>query len=172
MSGKQTMNWNGEADAKLLIAILKNSDVKVDLDGIAKQLTTDTTTCTPRAVQEHLKKLRKIAQGNADPSSPAKSTIASSKASSSHTPAKTPRKRAATPANGVKKPRKPAAGGKGKKGKAATVVDDADDSSVKPEAGSDEEDSYTPSSKKRKYDDTADNGSSTIGSDFEDETAA
>ena len=85
------------------------------------QLTTETTTCTPRAVQEQLKKLRKMAQaGSTTPSTdnkqstptPTKSTTAS-------------RKGAGTGA-GVKKSRKPAAAGgrKGRKkgGKSAPVA--------------------------------------------------
>lgn len=63
-----------------------------------------------------MKKLRKVAQAEADPTAPGKSTIT--------TPVKAARKAAATP-NGVKKTRKPATAGKGKKGKAAANVDDA-----------------------------------------------
>lgn len=80
------------------------------------QLTTDEITCTPRAVQEHLKKLRKIAQAEGDPTAAGKSTTTP--------PVKAARKATATP-TGVKKTRKPAAAGKGKKGKAAANVDDA-----------------------------------------------
>ncbi|KAL9137930.1 MAG: hypothetical protein Q9175_000840 [Cornicularia normoerica] len=169
MSGKQTMTWNGEADAKLLLAILKVSDVKPDFDAVAKQasltslqLTTDEVTCTPRAVQEHLKKLRKIAQAEADPTTPGKATTI--------TPSKASRKVAATP-TGAKKTRKPVAGGKGKKGKAAAIVDDAEDLPVKVETGSDDEND-TPT-KKRKYqatiDDSSDIGEGTsIGSELAD----
>lgn len=63
-----------------------------------------------------MKKLRKIAQAEADPTTPGKATTI--------TPSKASRKVAATP-TGAKKTRKPAAGGKGKKGKAAAIVDDA-----------------------------------------------
>lgn len=62
-----------------------------------------------------MKKLRKIAQTGADPTTPGKATTT--------TPVKGARKAAAAP-TGVKKTRKPAAAGKGKKGKAASNVDD------------------------------------------------
>lgn len=157
------MTWNGEADAKLLLAILKVSDVKPDFEAVAQQLTTDEVTCTPRAVQEHLKKLRKIAQADVDPTAPGKAATT--------TPVKASRKAAATPA-GVKKTRKPAAGAKGKKGKAAANVNDAEDVPVKMETGSDDE--YdTPPSKKRKYEDAVNDSSdvgegSVIGSELAD----
>ncbi|CAF9921978.1 MAG: hypothetical protein ALECFALPRED_001987 [Alectoria fallacina] len=159
MSGKQTMTWNGEADAKLLLAILKVSDVKPDFEA----LTTDDVTCTPRAVQEHLKKLRKVAQAEADPTAPGKSTIT--------TPVKAARKAAATP-NGVKKTRKPATAGKGKKGKAAANVDDAEGAPIKMETGCDN-DNDAPTFKKRKYKDFGDVSSdvgegSLIGSELAD----
>ena len=63
-----------------------------------------------------MKKLRKVAQADSDPTAPDKSTVT--------TPVKASRKAAATP-TGVKKTRKPASGGKGKKGKSAAIVDDA-----------------------------------------------
>ena len=75
-------------------------------------------TCTPRAVQEHLKKLRKIAQGAGD-------------STAQTPPGKATGKAVATP-TGVKKTRKPATGGKGKKGKTATNVDDAGMSPIAP----------------------------------------
>ena len=81
------------------------------------QLSTDEVTCSTRAVQEHLKKLRKIAQAEADPTAPGKPTTTP--------PAKASRKAAGAAPTGVKKTRKPATGGKGKKGKTPLNVEDA-----------------------------------------------
>ena len=81
-------------------------------------------TCTPRAVQEHLKKLRKlVGPVDSNAQSPSKKTAT--------TPAKAARKDAATP-TGVKKTRTPTTGGKGKKGKAAIKDDDAGMSPIAP----------------------------------------
>ncbi|KAL2357237.1 hypothetical protein BJ546DRAFT_1058838 [Cryomyces antarcticus] len=55
------MNWDGGADLKLLLAILKTQNVTVDFDSVAQELSTPSVVCTPRAVQERLKKLKKIA---------------------------------------------------------------------------------------------------------------
>ncbi|TKA64208.1 hypothetical protein B0A49_09166 [Cryomyces minteri] len=55
------MNWDGEADLKLLLAILKTQNVTVDFDTVAQELSTPSVVCTPRAVQERLKKLKKMA---------------------------------------------------------------------------------------------------------------
>ncbi|KAF6238677.1 hypothetical protein HO173_003183 [Letharia columbiana] len=172
MSGKKTMIWNGDADAKLLLTILKVSDVKPDFEAVAQQA----ITCTPRAVQEHLKKLRKIARADADPTAPGKATTttpvkASRKAAALPAGVKKTRKPAALPA-GVKKTRKPAAGAKGKKGKAAANVDDAKNVPVEMETGSDD-DNDTRTSKKRKYEDAVTDPSdvgegSVIGSELAD----
>ena len=54
----------GNANQKLLLSILKVQDVKVDFEAVAKALSTDGVTCTPRAVQEQLKKLKKVANQN------------------------------------------------------------------------------------------------------------
>lgn len=51
----------GDANAKLLLAALRTSNVKIDADAVSQELSTDTITCTPRAVQEQLKKLKKVA---------------------------------------------------------------------------------------------------------------
>ncbi|MCJ1363908.1 hypothetical protein MMC16_003017 [Acarospora aff. strigata] len=61
------MTWDGAADQHLLLSILTTHDVKVDFDVVAANLG-----CTPRAVQERLKKLKKIAaeQKDADPNAP------------------------------------------------------------------------------------------------------
>ncbi|GAB7347886.1 hypothetical protein MBLNU459_g5412t1 [Dothideomycetes sp. NU459] len=58
------MNWDGEADRKLLLAILKTHAIKVDSDAIAADLSTESSKCTPRAVEERLKKLKKMASGS------------------------------------------------------------------------------------------------------------
>lgn len=50
----------------MLVSILKLQDVKVDFEAVANELSTDTITCTPRAVQEQLKKLKKVARKDDD----------------------------------------------------------------------------------------------------------
>lgn len=80
------------------------------------QLSTDEIVCTPRAVQEHLKKLRKAALGGADSTTRAESSTAS--------PAKPSVKETVFAARVKKSTRKTATGGKGK-GKAAANADDA-----------------------------------------------
>lgn len=51
----------GEADRKLFLSILRDQNVKVDSKAVATALSTGTTHCTPRAVEERLKKLKKMA---------------------------------------------------------------------------------------------------------------
>lgn len=58
---EQRLTLTGDADAKLLLAVLRTSNVKIDADAVSQELSTDTITCTPRAVQERLKKLKKVA---------------------------------------------------------------------------------------------------------------
>ena len=70
-----------------------------------------------------MKKLRKIV-GPVDPNTQTPKKAAT-------TPAKASRKEAATP-TGIKKTRKPANGGKGKKGKAASIASDAGMSPIAP----------------------------------------
>ncbi|KAM0805331.1 hypothetical protein BDR22DRAFT_969070 [Usnea florida] len=118
MAPKQTMTWNGEADVKLLLAILKVTNAKPDFDAVAKELTTDVVTCTTRAVQERLKKLRKMV-GPVDHNAQTPTKTAT-------TLAQDTRKDAATP-TGVKKTGKPAAAGNEKKRKAAVDVSDDGD---------------------------------------------
>jgi len=51
-----------DADRKLLLAIISAQAVKVDSAAVATLLTTGEMTCTPRAVGERIKRLKKIAQ--------------------------------------------------------------------------------------------------------------
>ncbi|MCJ1416822.1 hypothetical protein MMC32_003160 [Xylographa parallela] len=50
------MKWNANTDAKLLVAVIGQLSVLLNLDSIAGRLG-----CTPRAVQEHVKGLKKLA---------------------------------------------------------------------------------------------------------------
>lgn len=67
--GKKTMKWNTEADQQLLLAILAAHEVKIDFEAVASRLGEH---CTPRAVVERLKKLKKqaIAQDDSASSAP------------------------------------------------------------------------------------------------------
>ena len=58
--GKKTMRWDTEADQQLLLAILAAHEVKIDFEAVASRLGEH---CTPRAVVERLKKLKKQAIG-------------------------------------------------------------------------------------------------------------
>ena len=53
------------ADAQLLIAIIAEQSVTLNFDAVASRLG-----CTPRAVQERLKKLKKLAAGQVDGAPP------------------------------------------------------------------------------------------------------
>lgn len=63
------MTWNSEADQQLLLAILAAHEVKIDSEAVASRLGEH---CTPRAVVERLKKLKKqaIAQDDSAQSAP------------------------------------------------------------------------------------------------------
>lgn len=63
------MKWDTEADQQLLLAILAAHEVKVDSEAVASRLGEH---CTPRAVVERLKKLKKqaIVQDDNAPSDP------------------------------------------------------------------------------------------------------
>ena len=74
--------------------------------------------CTTRAVQERLKKLRKLAQTGAETSTAGKS--------SPKTPSKAPRQKPTPPTKSRKTPSKPSSGGKGKKAaKDKAIADDS-----------------------------------------------
>ncbi|KAI9814026.1 MAG: hypothetical protein M1827_003490 [Pycnora praestabilis] len=60
MSAKN-MKWDGDADQQLLLAILAAHHLFLDHAAIASRLGPQ---CTPRAVQERLKKLKKMASDN------------------------------------------------------------------------------------------------------------
>ncbi|MCJ1267101.1 hypothetical protein MMC22_006986 [Lobaria immixta] len=69
-----SMTWNSIADQNLLLAILSEHSISVDYAAVALRLG-----CTPRAVQERLKKLRKRAveqdgEGEAVETTPVKRT--------------------------------------------------------------------------------------------------
>lgn len=51
-----------DADRKLLLAIISAQSVKVDSPAVASILSVGEVTCTPRAVEERIKKLKKIAR--------------------------------------------------------------------------------------------------------------
>ena len=63
------MKWDSEADQQLLLAILAAHEVKVDSEAVAARLGEN---CTPRAVVERLKRLKKqaTAQDDSAPSGP------------------------------------------------------------------------------------------------------
>ena len=67
--GKKTMTWDTKADQQLLLAILAAHEVKIDFEAVASRLG---ERCTPRAVVERMKKLKKraIAQDSCAPSAP------------------------------------------------------------------------------------------------------
>ncbi|MCJ1480312.1 hypothetical protein MMC06_000467 [Schaereria dolodes] len=81
----------GAADQQLLLSILAEHDIKLDFDAVSKRLG-----CTARAVQERLKKLKKLATDEADGSSitPAK---ASTKKASSDEATPTKKRKVVTP---------------------------------------------------------------------------
>ncbi|KAI9784692.1 MAG: hypothetical protein M1816_000757 [Peltula sp. TS41687] len=58
---RRTMTWDGNADQQLLLAILSTHTIKLDHAAIAQRLGPN---CTPRAVEERLKKLKKLAKEN------------------------------------------------------------------------------------------------------------
>lgn len=62
-SGKKTMKWDSDADQQLLLAILAAHEVKVDSEAVAARLGQN---CTPRAVVERLKRLKKQATAQDD----------------------------------------------------------------------------------------------------------
>lgn len=63
------MKWDTKADQQLLLAILGAHEVRIDFEAVASRLGEH---CTPRAVVERLKKLKKqaIAQDYSAPSAP------------------------------------------------------------------------------------------------------
>ncbi|EAW08476.1 uncharacterized protein ACLA_032110 [Aspergillus clavatus NRRL 1] len=68
------MTWSPEADAKLLIGILNTSNVKLDLDALAKWMGPE---CTVYAIQHRIRKLQEKANsgspgGDSAPASPEK----------------------------------------------------------------------------------------------------
>ncbi|MCJ1432092.1 hypothetical protein MMC27_001448 [Xylographa pallens] len=54
----KNMTWNANADAKLLLAVVDQLPVSLDFESIAGRLG-----CTPRAVQERIKRLKKLSAG-------------------------------------------------------------------------------------------------------------
>lgn len=95
----------GAADQHLLLAILTTQDVKVDFEVVAAQLG-----CTARAVQERLKKLKKMAaeHAGADPTAAAAAVVAPKTPTKSKTkaPAKTKGAAAGGAEDGTPSPKK------------------------------------------------------------------
>ena len=56
------VNWAGAADSILLLCVLDQLSGKLDYEDIAKKVGQD---CTPSAVKEHIKTLRKRARKDA-----------------------------------------------------------------------------------------------------------
>ncbi|KAI9850497.1 MAG: hypothetical protein M1830_007014 [Pleopsidium flavum] len=100
------MTWDGVADQQLLLSILAAHEIKIDFDAVAANLG-----CTPRAVQERLKKLKKVAgeqnsAGPPGPKTPSKSKGAPTNGDAA-TPTPTPKKRkVATPKSAKAKGKK------------------------------------------------------------------
>ncbi|KAI9755050.1 MAG: hypothetical protein M1815_005215 [Lichina confinis] len=66
MPHRRAMSWDGDADQHLLLAILATHSVKLDYVSVAKRLGPH---CTGRAVEERLKKLKRMARDSGfDPS--------------------------------------------------------------------------------------------------------
>ncbi|KAF2142745.1 uncharacterized protein K452DRAFT_297282 [Aplosporella prunicola CBS 121167] len=65
------MQWNHEADAKLLAAILKVHSFSVSYQALAEEMGQD---CTPKAVTHRIAKLKAIAKGSGNTSASAPST--------------------------------------------------------------------------------------------------
>ncbi|MCJ1397951.1 hypothetical protein MMC11_001147 [Xylographa trunciseda] len=91
------MTWDSNADAQLLLAIIAEQSVSLNFESVAGRLG-----CTPRAVQERLKKLKKLAADGAEGVQVTPSKRASKK--SDDTP--TPKKRKTTTARAPKTPKK------------------------------------------------------------------
>ncbi|KAL2050886.1 hypothetical protein ABVK25_008784 [Lepraria finkii] len=76
---KKTMTWNEEIDKQLLMAIIAQFDYKYDSAIVAAKFG---PWCTPRAVEERVKKLKKQAQAENHPTyplAPGQSTITDAK---------------------------------------------------------------------------------------------
>ncbi|KAI4121663.1 MAG: hypothetical protein LQ338_006241 [Usnochroma carphineum] len=100
MPGQQPgkMTWDGEAHTQLLLSILAAHEISVDFKAVADLLGPQ---CTPRAVQEQLKKLKKKALeqagGDSNPASKAKAAITPKKGKKAN-----PTSEAATPGGEAK----------------------------------------------------------------------
>ncbi|KAK4984847.1 hypothetical protein LTR66_008363 [Elasticomyces elasticus] len=84
------MTWDAETNLKLLLAVTKVQAVKIDYEAVAKELSTDNVTCTPKAVMDQMRRLKKQALGSGASSTPTKNESPMPKAKA------TPRKQNAT----------------------------------------------------------------------------
>lgn len=58
------MNWSAEADLKMLLFIIQSADIKIDHAAVAKHLSDDEITLTPKAIKEHWRKLKTTPVGS------------------------------------------------------------------------------------------------------------
>ncbi|KAK4985486.1 hypothetical protein LTR66_008157 [Elasticomyces elasticus] len=58
------MTWDAETNLKLLLAVLKVQAVNIDYEAVAKELSTDNVTCTPKAVSDQMRRLKKQVLGS------------------------------------------------------------------------------------------------------------
>ncbi|MCJ1387206.1 hypothetical protein MMC18_000046 [Xylographa bjoerkii] len=91
------MTWDSNADAQLLLAIIAEQPVSLNFDSVASRMG-----CTPRAIQERLKKLKKLAAGPVEGTLATPSKRISKKANED---APTPKKRKATTPRAQKSPK-------------------------------------------------------------------
>ncbi|KAI9699442.1 MAG: hypothetical protein M1836_003053 [Candelina mexicana] len=129
------MTWDGDADQQLLLSILATHAIKVDFDAIAARVGPQ---CTPRAAQERIKKLKKMAKDRGFVVSGA-ATVSTGTTTAAGTPKK---RKTTTGAKGAKN------GSRAKKGEQVAnpgEVDDEDgriavkgEKGEEPEAGDDE----------------------------------
>ncbi|KAK2766228.1 hypothetical protein FQN54_007744 [Arachnomyces sp. PD_36] len=86
------MNWNDQADAKLLIGIIKTAKPKIDYDALAAYMGEG---CTAYGIQHRIRKIQAKANesGDSAPSTPSKAAGGTPKGKKAPTPRKTPAKK-------------------------------------------------------------------------------
>ncbi|MCJ1336484.1 hypothetical protein MMC09_001760 [Bachmanniomyces sp. S44760] len=124
MSAKMT--WDGPANQQLLLSILAAHDIKVDFGAVAARLG-----CTARAVQEQLKKLKKMAKDQEDGKEIALAKTPN-KGKNDDTP--TPKKRKTATPRSLKNPKTPTKSRK-KGNQDAGNSDDDEESGLQPYRG-------------------------------------
>ncbi|PLB45246.1 hypothetical protein P170DRAFT_479765 [Aspergillus steynii IBT 23096] len=95
------MNWNDQADARLLVAILQTMTGKLDTAAIAKHMGTE---CTVSAIQHRIQRIKEKAANAGENDSPA-----AEQTSAAASPAPSPEKRKRGRPAGTKKVNKPVA---------------------------------------------------------------